>query len=106
MAPQDEIDTKAEEWFNGMIRKLTYSQDYTICFGHSKDLMNEDGSQKGISIRRPYVRLFSTGVTKLYRMAILGEEFPDVEYTPEQEKELDDLIEKAEAKHDDEQPQV
>jgi hypothetical protein len=100
MAPQDEIDNKAEEWFNSFIPKLRYSQDYSICFGHSKDLLNEDGSQKGISISRPYVRLFSTGVTKIYRMAVLGEKLEDVEYTPEQEKELDKAVEKAERKHE------
>lgn len=101
MAPQDETDIKAEEWFNGFLPKLRYSQDYSICFGHSKDLLNEDGSQKGISIRRPYVRLFSTGVTKIYRIQVLGEKIEDVKYTPEEEKELDKAMELAEKKHDE-----
>lgn len=87
MAPQDEVDIKAEEWFNGFLPKLRYSQDYSICFGHSKDLLNEDGSQKGISISRPYVRLFSTGVTKIYRIQVLGEKIAEREARVKAEKE-------------------
>ena len=100
MAPQDEVDIKAEEWFNTFLPKLRYGQDYSICFGHSKDLLNEDGSQKGISISRPYVRLFSTGVTKIYRIQVLGEKIDDVKYTPEEEKELDKAVELAEKEHE------
>ena len=99
MMPPNETDDKAEIWFNELLEKMRYSQDYTICFGHSKKLLNEDGSQKGISIHRPYIRLFSTGVTKMYRSAVLGEELPKVEYTEAEEKELDTAIEKAEKLH-------
>lgn len=100
MAPQDTLDTTAEEWFNTVLGKLRYKQDYTICFGHSKELLNSDGTQKGISVRRPYVRLFSTGVTKLYQIEVLGESLPDVEYSPEEEKELDKFIESQEENHE------
>lgn len=99
MNPNDEIDNAAEEWFNGFVPKLTYKQDYSLCFGHSKDII-DGNKQTGISIRRPYIRLFSTGVTKIYRMAVLGEELPDVEYTPQQEKELDDYVERQEKAHE------
>lgn len=95
MMPQSETDQKAEEWFNKMLECLRYSQDYTICFGHSKKMI-EDGKEVGISIRRPYIRLFSTGVTKMYQMAVLGEKLPKVEYTEAEEKELDEAIEKTE----------
>ena len=100
MMPPSETDEKAEAWFNEMLECLRYGQDYTICFGHSKKLMNEDGSQKGIAIRRPYIRLFSTGVTKMYQMAVLGEKLPKVEYTEDEEKELDAKIQKAEEAHE------
>jgi hypothetical protein len=99
MAPQNETDNKAEEWFNNILKKLRYHQDYTICFGHSKNILNDDGSQKGISIRRPYICLFSTGVTKVYEIVVLGEELPDVKYSESEEDELDKEIEKAEELH-------
>lgn len=99
MAPQTEIDLEAEEWFNAFIPKLRYKQDFSICHGHSKSIIDEHGSQKGISIRRPYIRLFSTGVTKIYEMAVLGKEYPDVEYSKAEEKELDEFIESQEKVH-------
>lgn len=98
MMPENELDTKAEEWFNAMLPKLRYKQDYTVCGGHSKDMI-KDGKQVGITIHRPYIRLFSTGITKLYQMAVLGEKFKDVKYTKAQEQELDKDFEAAEAKH-------
>lgn len=100
MMPPNETDEKAEAWFNEILEKLRYGQDYTICFGHSKNITNEKGEQTGISIRRPYIRLFSTGVTKIYQMAVLGEKLPKVEYTEAEEKELDAKIEKAEQLHE------
>lgn len=93
MGDPNETDIAAEEWFNQFMPKLRYHQDYTICGGHSRS------SENKIEISRPYVRLFITGVTKIYRIAVLGEELPDVEYTPEEEKELDAGILKAERKH-------
>lgn len=100
MAPNDEIDNKAEEWFNESLLKLRYSQDYSVCYGHSQKMLNKDGTQKGIRIARPYVRLFSTGVTKLYRIQVLGEKLPEVVYTDEEEQELTDKIEAREERHD------
>lgn len=100
MMPPNETDDKAEEWFNGHMEFLRYGQDYSICFGHSKKLMNDDGSQKGIAIRRPYIRLFSTGITKIYRMVVLGEKLEKVVYTEDEEKELEAKIEKAEKAHE------
>lgn len=100
MMPPNEIDDKAEAWFNGHLEYLRYGQDYSICFGHSKKLLNEDGSQKGIAIRRPYIRIFSTGMTKLYRLTVLGEKLEKVVYTKEEEDALDAKIEATEKKHD------
>lgn len=100
MMPPNEQDEKAEAWFNDMLEFLRYGQDYSICFGHSKDIRNDKGEQTGISIRRPYIRLFSTGVTKVYRMAVLGEKLAKVEYTEAEEKELEAKIEKAEKAHE------
>lgn len=99
MMPPDEIDEKAEEWFNSHFDKLRYWQDYSICFGHSEKMM-EDGKQTGIKIRRPYVRLFSTGVTKLYRIVVLGEDLPKAEYTEEEEAKMDKEIQEAEERHE------
>ena len=93
MNPQDEIDTQAEEWFNQFIPKLIYKQDYTICLGHSKR------DENALHISRPYTRLFSTGITKIYRMAVLKEKLADVEYTEEELKNLDSEFEKAEIAH-------
>ena len=100
MSPQTEEDQKAEAWFNEMLPKLRYEQDYSICFVHSKDMLDKDGKQEGIQIRRPFIRLFSTGVTKLYKMQVLGEKFEDVEYSEEQMKQMDQDTEKAEEWHD------
>lgn len=99
MMPENELDNKAEEWFNKHFDKLRYWQDYSLCFGHSEDML-EDGKQVGITIRRPYVRLFSTGITKLYRIVVLGEDLPKVEYTKDEEKRLDREIKAAEKRHD------
>ena len=99
MMPENETDRKAEAWFNGHMDFLRYHQDYTLCFGHSEKIMEGD-KQTGLSIRRPYIRIFSTGMTKLYRMIVLGETLDKVEYTEEQEEELNRAIEKAEALHD------
>lgn len=101
--PPNETDDKAEEWFNGHLEYLRYGQDYSICFGHSKKLMNKDGTQKGISIRRPYIRLFSTGVTKIYRMAVLGEKLEKVVYTEAEEKELDEKTKSVKVKQESKQ---
>ena len=98
MMPENKVDGEAEKWFNSHLDRLRYHQDYTICFGHSKNLM-KDGKQVGITIHRPYIRLFGTGMTKLYQMIVLGEELPKVEYTKSEEKELDKAIAEAEKKH-------
>lgn len=101
MMPPNETDEKAEAWFNDMLKCLRYGQDYSICFGHYKDIRNDIGEQTGISIRRLYVRLFTTGVTKIYQMAVLGEQLPKVEYTEDEEKALDAEVEKAEKLHEE-----
>lgn len=100
MSPETELGQKSDEWINTLIPKLRYGQDYSLCFGHSKDMLDSEGKQKGIQIRRPFIRLFSTGVEKIYQMVVLKEELPDVEYTPEEEKQLDADIQKAEEWHD------
>lgn len=99
MMPTDEIDQKAADWLSeSVVAKLRYGQDYSFCYGHSKKLMDGE-KQTGISIARPYMRLFATGYTKLFRIAVLGEELPDVEYSKAEEAKIDADIEKAEAKH-------
>lgn len=95
MALETELGEKSEEWFNKLLPKLRYEQDYSICFGHSKDMLDDEGKQKGIHIRRPFIRLFSTGIEKIYQMVVLGEELTDVKYTKEEEKALDKKIEAA-----------
>lgn len=99
MGEETEVDHKAEEWFNLTLNKLQYKQDYEICAGHSMKIMNEDGTQKGLKLTRPYVQLYGTGVTKLYRHAVLGDELPDVVYTPEEEKAIDEALDRKEEIH-------
>jgi choline kinase len=95
MMPPDPKDDAANEWFNKFIPKLRYKQDYFVYPGSSKKMFNAKGEQTGISIVREDVRLYSTGITKLYEMIVEGKELPDVEYTPEQEKQFyEDLIAK------------
>lgn len=90
MMPPNEKDDKANDWINNLIGKLRLEQDYYIFPGSSKTLRNEKGEQTGISIKRPDIRLYSTGITKLYEMIVEGKELPDVEYTEEQEKQFMD----------------
>jgi hypothetical protein len=93
MAPNDPIDDAAEAWLNEQVLlKLRYKQDYAIDIGSSEPLIR-DGKNIGIKIARPYVKLFSTGTTKLYRIAVLGEKLPDVEYTPEEEAKFEAELE-------------
>ncbi len=95
MAPEDPKDVLAEEWFNQFIPKLQYKQDYFIYPGSAKKLYDKDGNENGISIIRADFRLYSTGITKLYEMIVEGKQLPDVEYTPEQEKQFyEDLVKK------------
>lgn len=93
--PPDPKDDLANEWFNSFIPKLRYKQDYFIYPGSSKKMFDSKGVENGISITRPDVRLYSTGITKLYEMIVEGKELPDVEYTPEEGKQFyEDLIKK------------
>lgn len=93
MMPPDPKDDLANEWFNKFIPKLRYKQDYFVYPGSSKKMFNEKGEQTGISIVREDVRLYSTGITKLYEMIVEGKELPDIEYTPEEEEQFyKDLI--------------
>lgn len=90
MAPNSELDDKANDWFNeNVLGKLRYLQDYSIFPGSSEPLIR-DGENIGISIKRPDVRLYSTGVTKIYSILVLGEDLPAVVYTPEEEKKFAD----------------
>lgn len=88
MMPPDPKDDKANEWINGLVSKLRLEQDYYIFPGSSKTLRDSEGRQTGISIKRPDVRLYSTGITKLYEMIVEGKELPDVEYTEAEEKQF------------------
>lgn len=91
MMPSDPKDVKAGEWFNSLLKNLEFGQDYYIYPGSAKKMM-EDGKQVGLSIVRPDVRLYETGVTKLYEMLVEGKELPDIEYTEEQEKKFDEEL--------------
>ena len=94
MAPNDPIDDAAEQWLaEQILDKLRYKQDYGVDIDSSEPLI-KNGETVGIKIARPYIKLFSTGTTKLYRIAVLGEKLPTVEYTPEQEAEFDAELEK------------
>lgn len=90
MMPPDPKDDLANDWLNGLLAKLRFEQDYYIYPGSSEPLLDKDGKNIGISIKRPDVRLYSTGVTKLYEMVVEGKELPDVEYTEAEEKAFDD----------------
>lgn len=94
MMPQDPKDDQASDWFSGLIAKLDFEQDYYIFPGSSKPLLDKDGKNIGIQIKRPDVRLYSTGITKLYEMLVENKELPDVEYTEEQEKKFDQNMRK------------
>lgn len=99
MDSKDKIGDEAEIWINKMLPKLQYKQDFTLCWGHSKPMVDDDGKNIGIQIRRPYFRLFSTGLEKIYRMTVLGEELPDVEYSGEEDTELNKFDEAMEKLH-------
>ncbi len=90
MMPPDPKDDIASEWLNGYLAKLRFEQDFFVYPGSSRIMYDSDGKQNGISVKRPDIRLFSTGITKLYEMIIEGKDQPDIEYTPEQEKCFDD----------------
>ena len=62
------INEKAIDWFNDeVLAKLRPDQDFSIYEGSSKPLM-KDGKEVGISVSRENVRLYSTGIEKLYDM--------------------------------------
>lgn len=93
MMPNDPKDTKAQEWIDQYLDRLQFEQDYYIFPGSSKILRDKEGKQTGISIKRPDIRLFSTGITKLYEMIVEGKEYEPVVYTPEQEAEFEKHME-------------
>lgn len=93
MMPPDPKDDLVNEWFNAFLSKLRFEQDYYIYPGSSEKMMR-DGKQIGLSIKRPDIRLFSTGITKLYEMIVEGKELPDVEYTEDEEKRFDENMRK------------
>jgi len=85
MMPPDPKDDLANEWINNLVSKLRLEQDYYIYPGSSQTMRDSEGKQIGISIKRPDIRLYSTGITKLYEMIVEGKELPDVEYTEAEE---------------------
>lgn len=93
MMPHDPKDDAAAEWLNGLLGKLRFEQDYYIFPGSSENMMEGD-KQVGISIKRPDIRLYSTGVRKLWDMVVNGVELPDVVYTEEEEKRFDENMRK------------
>lgn len=94
MMPPDPKDDLANEWFNSFLPKLRFEQDYYIYPGSSEPMLDKDGKNIGISIKRPDVRLYSTGIRKLHDMIVDGVELPDVEYTEAEEKAFDDNMRK------------
>jgi len=90
MMPHDPKDDLANDWLNGYVDKLRFEQDYYIFPGSSKQMHNDKGENTGISIKRPDIRLYSTGVTKLYEMIVEGKEYPAVKYTEEEEKRFEE----------------
>lgn len=90
MMPNDPKDDKANEWMNTLMDKLRFEQDYYVFPGSSKTLRDSEGNQTGISIKRPDIRLYSTGITKLYEILVEGKEYENVIYTPEEEKRFND----------------
>lgn len=94
MSPETETDKKANEWINKLMSKLRFEQDYHIFPGSSKTMRDSEGRQTGISIKRPDIRLYGTGVTKLYEMLVEGKELPDVEYTEAEEKRFEENMKK------------
>jgi hypothetical protein len=94
MAPEDPKQKLADEWISGYLDKLQFEQDYYIFPGSSKVIRDpETKNQTGISIKRPDVRLYSTGVVKLYEMIVEGKDYPVVEYTEEEEAEFERRME-------------
>lgn len=89
MMPPNPKDDIATEWLAKYTDKLRFEQDYYIFPGSSKTMRDNEGRQTGISIKRPDIRLFQTGITKLYEMIVEGVEYPDVVYTEEEEKRFD-----------------
>lgn len=87
MGEETELDLKANEWLNSLIPKLRYKQDYFLYHGDSEDMI-EDGKKVGIIITGPDVRFYPTGITKLYRLLVDKEDWPDEEYTEQEEKEF------------------
>lgn len=94
MMPPDPKDDLANEWFSSFLPKLRFEQDYYIYPGSSENMVNAKGEQTGISIKRADIRLYSTGIRKLWDMIVNGVEMPDVEYTPEEENRFDENMKK------------
>lgn len=93
MAPEDPKQQAADEWISGYLDRLQFEQDYYIFPGSSKIMRNDKGEQTGIAIKRPDVRLYSTGIKKLYEMIVEGVDYPPVVYTEEEEAAFDKAME-------------
>ena len=61
-----EEDEKALNWFDEFLGTLSEGQDFACVDGNSEPLIR-DGEKVGISINRGYVKLFTTGIEKLYK---------------------------------------
>ena len=92
MGEESQLQQEAQVWFNDhVLPKLEYKQDYAINVGASEKMFdpNDPTKQTGIKIRRGHLLLFQTGVEKMYRMLIKGEELPTIKYTKHQERQFD-----------------
>jgi hypothetical protein len=93
MMPPDPKDELAQKWLDNYLDRLRFEQDYYIFPGSSKIMRNEKGEQTGISIKRPDIRIYSTGITKLYEMIVEGKEYPPVVYTEAEELAFEKAME-------------
>lgn len=94
MMPIDPKDEAAQKWLDNYLDRLRFEQDYYIFPGSSKIMRDpETKQQTGISIKRPDIRLYSTGITKLYEMIVEGKEYDPVIYTEAEELAFEKAME-------------
>lgn len=63
-----DVNEIALDWFDEFLGTLSEGQDFACVDGTRKPLIR-DGKEVGISINRGYVKLFTTGIEKLYNYA-------------------------------------
>jgi hypothetical protein len=66
-----EQNEEALDWFDDFLCTLRPKQDF-VCVDSTSEPLIKDGKEVGISIQRGYVKLFTTGVEKLYEYAKAG----------------------------------